>query len=162
MKRITDGSTDVGKEGLSDEVDMAAIQSVSTETLKPERIATDRPIYVTQPYLPPLEEFIPYLEKIWETKKLTNNGPFHQQFEQALSDYLGVEHVSLVANATIGLITALQTLRITGEVITTPYSFVATTHALAWNSIQPVFVDIDPITMNRDPDRIEAAITPKT
>jgi dTDP-4-amino-4,6-dideoxygalactose transaminase len=112
--------------------------------------------------LPPLEEFIPYLEQIWESRWLTNNGPFHQQFERALSDYLGVEHISLVANATIGLITALQTLRITGEVITTPYSFVATTHALAWNNIQPVFVDIDPITMNLDADRIEAAITPKT
>jgi len=127
-----------------------------------EAVINDKFITVTRPYLPPLEEFIPYLEKIWESRWLTNNGPFHQQFEQALSDYLGVEHVSLVANATIGLITALQTLRITGEVITTPYSFVATTHALAWNNIQPVFVDIDPITMNLDPDRIEAAITPKT
>ena len=112
--------------------------------------------------MPPLDEFIPYLQQIWDSRWLTNNGPFHQQFEQALSEYLGVEHLSLVANATIGLITALQTLRITGEVITTPYSFVATTHALVWNSIDPVFVDIDPLTMNMDADRIEAAITPKT
>jgi dTDP-4-amino-4,6-dideoxygalactose transaminase len=105
---------------------------------------------------------MPYLEKIWESKWLTNNGPFHQRLEQALGEYLGVEYLSLVTNATIGLITALQTLRITGEVITTPYSFVATTHALVWNSIQPVFVDIDPVTMNLDAEGIEAAITPKT
>jgi dTDP-4-amino-4,6-dideoxygalactose transaminase len=130
---------------------------------KPEEtLINDKPITVTRPYLPPLEEYIPYLEQIWESRWLTNNGPFHQQFERALGDYLGVEHLSLVANATIGLITALQTLRITGEVITTPYSFVATTHALAWNSIQPVFVDIDPDTMNLDAERIEAAITPRT
>jgi dTDP-4-amino-4,6-dideoxy-D-glucose transaminase len=121
-----------------------------------------RPITVTQPYLPPLEEFLPYLEQIWESKWLTNNGPFHQKFEEALGRYLGLEHLSLTANATIGLITALQALRITGEVITTPYSFVATTHALAWNNIQPVFVDIDPATMNLNADLIEAAITPKT
>jgi dTDP-4-amino-4,6-dideoxy-D-glucose transaminase len=127
-----------------------------------ETLVNKKPITVTRPYLPPLEEFIPYLEQIWESRWLTNNGPFHQQFERALCEYLGVEHLSLVANATIGLITALQTLRITGEVITTPYSFVATTHALVWNSIQPVFVDIDPVTMNLDAERIEAAITPQT
>jgi dTDP-4-amino-4,6-dideoxygalactose transaminase len=122
----------------------------------------NKPITVTRPYLPPLDEFIPYLQQIWDSRWLTNNGPYHQQFERALCGYLGVEHLSLVTNATIGLITALQTLRITGEVITTPYSFVATTHALAWNNIEPVFVDIDPATMNLDSDRIEAAITPKT
>ncbi|MHB1076981.1 DegT/DnrJ/EryC1/StrS family aminotransferase, partial [Thiobacillus sp.] len=99
-------------------------------------------IYVTQPYLPPLDEFIPYLEKIWESKQLTNNGPFHQQLEQALGEYLGVEHIALFTNGTIALITALQSLRITGEVITTPYSFVATSHSLLWNGIKPVFVDI--------------------
>jgi dTDP-4-amino-4,6-dideoxygalactose transaminase len=121
-----------------------------------------RPITVTQPYLPPLEEFMPFLEQIWQNKWLTNNGPFHQKFEAALGRYLGLEHLSLTTNATIGLITALQALRITGEVITTPYSFVATTHALAWNNIQPVFVDIDPATMNLNADLIEAAITPKT
>lgn len=119
-------------------------------------------IYVTQPYLPPLEEFIPYLEKIWDTKVLTNGGPFHQQLEQALCDYLGVEHIALFTNATIALITALQALRITGEVITTPYSFVATSHSLLWNGIKPVFVDIDPNTLNLDPAKIEAAITPQT
>jgi len=120
------------------------------------------PIYVTQPSLPPLEEFIPYLQQIWESKRLTNSGPFHQQFEQALCDYLGVKHLALFANGTLALVTALQTLRITGEVITTPYSFVATAHSLLWNGIKPVFVDIDPATLNLDPDRIEAAITPQT
>ena len=119
-------------------------------------------IYVTQPYLPPLDEFIPYLEKIWESKQLTNNGPFHQQLEQALGEYLGVEHIALFTNGTIALITALQSLRITGEVITTPYSFVATSHSLLWNGIKPVFVDIDRDTLNLDPARIEAAITPQT
>ena len=120
------------------------------------------PIYVTQPLLPPLEEFIPYLEQIWESKWLTNSGPFHEQFEQALCDYLGVKHLALFTNGTLALVTALQTLRITGEVITTPYSFVATAHSLLWNGIKPVFVDIDPITLNLNPDKIEAAITPQT
>jgi len=109
-----------------------------------------------------LAEFIPYLEKIWDSKWLTNNGAFHQQLEQALCDYLGVPHISLFANGTLALMTALQSLRITGEVITTPYSFVATSHALLWNGIKPVFVDIDPDTLNLDPDKIEAAITPQT
>lgn len=121
-----------------------------------------KPIYVTQPYLPPLEEFIPYLEQIWENKVLTNNGPFHRQFEAALCEYLGVKHLSLFANGTLALVTALQALRITGEVITTPYSFVATAHSLLWNGIKPVFVDIDPVTLNIDPAKIEAAITPQT
>lgn len=120
------------------------------------------PIYVTQPYLPPLEEFIPYLQKIWDNKILTNNGPFHKQLEQALCDYLGVEHLALFTNGTIALVTALQALRISGEVITTPYSFVATAHSLLWNNIKPVFVDIDPTTCNLDPDLIEEAITPQT
>ncbi|PKN68038.1 MAG: aminotransferase [Deltaproteobacteria bacterium HGW-Deltaproteobacteria-12] len=119
-------------------------------------------IYVTQPCLPPLEEFIPYLEKIWESKWLTNAGPYHQKLETALAQYLGVEHLALFANGTLALITALQTLRITGEVITTPYSFVATAHSLVWNSITPVFVDIDPVDCNIDPDKIEQAITPHT
>jgi dTDP-4-amino-4,6-dideoxygalactose transaminase len=123
---------------------------------------SSKPITVTQPYLPPLAEFLPYLEQIWQSKWLTNNGPFHQQLEQALCDYLGVEHLALFTNATIGLVTALQTLRIAGEVITTPYSFVATTHSLVWNNIQPVFVDIDPVTMNLDVTKIEAAISPRT
>lgn len=121
-----------------------------------------KPIYVTQPTLPPLNEFLPYLEKIWDNKILTNGGEFHQQLEQALCEYLGVKHLSLFTNGTIALITALQALRITGEVITTPYSFVATTHSLLWNGIKPVFVDIDPITLNLDPSKIEAAITPQT
>lgn len=119
-------------------------------------------IYVTQPYLPPLEEFIPYLEEIWRNKILTNGGPFHQQLEKALCDYLGVDHIALFTNGTIALVTALQALRITGEVITTPYSFVATSHSLLWNGIKPVFVDIDPNTLNIDPRKIEAAITPQT
>lgn len=121
-----------------------------------------KPIYVTQPALPPLEEFLPYLQQIWESKILTNGGPFHQQLEQALCDYLGVKHIALFTNGTIALVTALQALRITGEVITTPYSFVATSHSLLWNGIKPVFVDIDPLTLNLDPDKIEAAITPQT
>jgi len=121
-----------------------------------------KPIYVTQPYLPPLEEVIPYLEQIWANRQLTNGGPFHVQLEQALCDYLGVKHLSLFTNGTLALVTALQALRITGEVITTPYSFVATAHSLLWNGIKPVFVDIDPVTLNLAPDQIEAAITPQT
>lgn len=120
------------------------------------------PVYVTQPYLPPLEEFLPYLEKIWTNKILTNSGPFHQQLEQALCDYLGVEYVALFANGTFALVTALQALRVTGEVITTPYSFVATAHSLLWQSCKPVFVDIESTTLNLDSARIEAAITPHT
>jgi len=123
---------------------------------------SDKPINVTQPELPPLEEFIPYLEKIWDSKILTNGGPFHQQLEKALCNYLGVEHLALFTNGTIALVTALQALRITGEVITTPYSFVATSHSLLWNGIKPIFVDIDPGTFNLDPAKIEAAITPHT
>lgn len=119
-------------------------------------------IFVTQPLLPPLEEFIPYLKKIWDNKILTNGGPFHQQLERALCEYLGVKHIALFTNGTIALVTALQALRITGEVITTPYSFVATAHSLLWNGIRPVFVDIDPNTLNLDPVKIEAAITPQT
>lgn len=121
-----------------------------------------KPIYVTQPHLPPLEEFIPYLEKIWENKWLTNGGPFHQELEKELAEYLGVEHIALFTNGTLALVTALQALRITGEVITTPFSFVATAHSLLWNGIKPVFVDIDPETFNLDPEKIEAAITPHT
>lgn len=122
----------------------------------------DNKIFVTQPFMPPLEEFVPYLQKIWDKKILTNGGPLHQQLEQELCDYLGVEHIALFNNGTIALLTALQSLRVTGEVITTPYSFVATAHSLLWNGIKPVFVDIDPVTMNLDPAKIEAAITPHT
>jgi dTDP-4-amino-4,6-dideoxygalactose transaminase len=121
-----------------------------------------KPIYVTQPFLPPLGEYVAYLEQIWESKILTNGGPLHQQLEQALCDHLGVDHIALFTNATIALVTALQSLRVTGEVITTPYSFAATAHSLLWNGISPVFVDIDPLTLNLDPARIEAAITPQT
>jgi dTDP-4-amino-4,6-dideoxygalactose transaminase len=120
------------------------------------------PIYVTQPHLPPLEELTPLLTDIWQRRVLTNGGPFHQQLEAALCEYLGVEHISLFTNGTIALVTALQALRITGEVITTPYSFVATAHSLLWNGIKPVFVDIDRDTLNLDPRRIESAITPQT
>lgn len=120
------------------------------------------PIYVTRPSLPELEDFIPSLREIWDSKILTNGGPFHEKFEQQLCEYLGVKQIALFANATIGLVTALQALRITGEVITTPYSFVATAHSLLWNGIKPVFVDIDPHTLNLDPSKIEAAITPQT
>src|SRR3954449_11485214 len=123
---------------------------------------TDPEIFVTQPYLPPLAEFMPYLEQIWANKILTNAGPFHSELESALCRHLGVEHLALVTNATIGLVTALQALRVTGEVITTPYSFVATAHSLLWNGIKPVFVDVDSKSLNLDPARIEAAITPQT
>ena len=119
-------------------------------------------ITVTSPLLPNLDEFNEYLKKIWDSKWITNNGQFHQQLEKALAEYLGVPFVSLFTNGTLPLITALQALRITGEVITTPYSFVATAHALWWNGIKPVFVDIDPNTGCMDPERIEAAITPRT
>jgi dTDP-4-amino-4,6-dideoxygalactose transaminase len=119
-------------------------------------------ITVTKPYLPPLEDFIPYLEQIWRNGQLTNNGPFHRQLEQELADYLHVRHISLFANATLALMTALQALRITGEVITTPYSFVATTHSLWWNNIKPVFVDVESDYCNLDPEKIEAMITPST
>lgn len=122
----------------------------------------NKKIFVTQPALPPLEEFIPYLEKIWNNKWLTNNGPFHQQLEKEMADYLGVKYISLFSNGTLALITALQALRITGEVITTPFSFVATTHSLWWNNIKPVFIDIEPEHFNLDPSKIEAAITPQT
>lgn len=119
-------------------------------------------ITVTQPCLPPLDEFLPYLQQIWENKWLTNNGPLHQQLEQELAEYLGVKYISLFSNGTLALISALQALNIHGEVITTPFSFVATTHSLWWNKITPVFVDIEPEYLNLDPAKIEAAITPRT
>lgn len=122
----------------------------------------NKSITVTSPLLPNLDEFNELLKQIWESKWITNNGHFHQQLETALKKYLGVPQVSLFTNGTLPLLTALQALRITGEVITTPYSFVATTHSIWWAGCKPVFVDIDPRTGNLDPDKIEAAITPKT
>lgn len=122
----------------------------------------DPQITVTSPLLPDLEEYTSLLREIWDSKWITNNGSFHQQLERELADYLKVPYISLFTNGTLPLITSLQAMRITGEVITTPYSFVATTHALWWNGIKPVFVDIDPATCNLDPTKIEAAITPKT
>ncbi len=122
----------------------------------------DKSITVTSPLLPSLEEFFPYLQDIWERKWLTNNGYYHQELEKALCEYLRVPYISLFTNGTLPLITALQALRINGEVITTPFSFVATTHSVWWNGIKPVFVDINPQTCNIDPEKIEAAITPKT
>lgn len=119
-------------------------------------------ITVTSPLLPPLEEFQQIIADIYASKWITNNGDFHQKLEKALAEHLKVPYISLFTNGTLPLLTALQALRITGEVITTPYSFVATTHSLWWNGIKPVFVDIDPTTGNIDPDMIESAITPKT
>ena len=119
-------------------------------------------ITVTSPLLPNLDEFHEMLNQIWDSKWITNNGSFHKQLEKALAEYLKVPYVSLFTNGTLPLITALQALHITGEVITTPYSFVATTHALWWNGIKPVFVDIDPSTGNIDPEKIESAITSRT
>ena len=121
-----------------------------------------RTITVTSPLLPNLGEFNDLLKEIWESKWITNNGSFHQRLEEAICEYLKVPFVSLFTNGTLPLLTALQALNISGEVITTPYSFVATTHSIWWNGCQPVFVDIDPTTGNMDPDRIEAAITPRT
>ncbi len=122
----------------------------------------NKPITVTQPFMPPMEEFMPYLEQIWENKWLTNNGPLQRQLEEELADYLGVKYISLFANGTLALMSALQALNIKGEVITTPFSFVATTHSLWWNKNTPVFVDVDPVYGNLDPAKIEAAITDKT
>ena len=122
----------------------------------------NKQITVTSPLLPNLDEFHEFLKEIWDSKWITNNGSFHQQLEKALAEYLKVPYISLFTNGTLPLITALQALRISGEVITTPYSFVATTHALWWNGIKPVFVDIERETGNIDPTKIEAAITPKT
>lgn len=119
-------------------------------------------ITVTSPLLPNLEEFQALLKEIWDSKWITNNGSFHQQLEKELAKYLKVPYLSLFTNGTLPLITALQALRITGEVITTPYSFVATTHSLWWNGIKPVFVDVDPSNCGIAPEKIEAAITPKT
>lgn len=137
--------------------ELVFIEPVNIKSLK-----KDNEIYVTRPSLPPLEDFIPYLEDIWKSRVLTNNGKYHQQFEIELAKFLGVPYISLFSNGTLALLNALQTLRISGEVITTPYSFVATTHALYWNGIKPVFVDIDPVYCNLDPNKIEAAITSKT
>ena len=122
----------------------------------------EKQITVTSPLMPDLEELNQYLQDIWQRKWITNNGHYHKELEKALCEYLDVPYVSLFTNGTLPLITALQALRITGEVITTPYSFVATTHSLWWNGIKPVFVDIDSKTGNLDPDKIEAAITPRT
>ena len=123
---------------------------------------SEKTITVTSPLLPDIEEFHILLQEIWDSKWITNNGAFHKRPEVALAEYLKVPFVSLFTNGTLPLLTALQTLRITGEVITTPFSFVATTHSIWWNNCKPVFVDIDPATGNIDPDKIEAAITPKT
>ena len=122
----------------------------------------DKPIFVTQPFLPPLNEYIEYVEKIWKSKLLTNNGLFHQELELALCKYLGVKYISLFTNGTLALITALQALNISGEVITTPFSFVASTHCLHWNRIKPVFCDIEGEYFNLDPEKIERLITPET
>lgn len=123
----------------------------------------NKPIYVTQPVLPELKDFIPYLEQIWNNKILTNCGPLHQQLEQELCEYLGVKHISLFNNGTIALVTALQALGLKeGEVITTPYTFVATAHSIVWNNLTPVFVDIDLTSSNIDPEKVEQAITEKT
>lgn len=123
---------------------------------------SNQQITVTSPLLPSIDDFYDLLKQVWDSKWITNNGTFHQKLECALAEYLKVPYVSLFTNGTLPLLTALQALRVTGEVITTPYSFVATTHSIWWNGCKPVFVDIDPKTGNMDPDKIEAAITPKT
>jgi dTDP-4-amino-4,6-dideoxygalactose transaminase len=123
---------------------------------------SSKQITVTSPLLPSLDDFIPMLRDIWDRKWLTNNGHYHKELEKALAEYLGVKYISLFTNGTLPLITALQAMRISGEVITTPYSFVATTHSIWWNGLKPVFVDIEEETGNIDPEKIEAAITPHT
>lgn len=120
------------------------------------------PIYVTKPFLPPFREFVKEAARIWDTNILTNNGPLHQELEQKLADYLGVPYVVLFNNGTIALQAAIQCMRLSGEVITTPYSFVATAHSIHWNNLKPVFVDIDPVSCNIDPNKIIEAITPQT
>ena len=126
------------------------------------RPSLPNPINVTKPELPDLEKFLPYLEKIWDNRILTNNGPFHQILEQQLCEYLGVNFISLFSSGTMALMAAAKVLGLSGEVITTPYSFVATSHALKWLGIKPVFVDIDPHTLNIDPSRIADVISPQT
>jgi len=125
-------------------------------------MSEQKTITVTSPLLPDLKEFEKYLEDIWNRKWLTNNGYYHQELEKVLAEYLGVPYLSLFTNGTLPLITALQAMRITGEVITTPYSFTATTHSIWWNNLKPVFVDVEEETGNIDPEKIEAAITPQT
>lgn len=120
------------------------------------------PIHVTRPDLPPLDDFVACIEEIWASKILTNGGPFHERLEEALCDHLGVKHIALFANGTMALMVALRALELSGEVITTPFSFVATANALRWNGLTPVFVDIDPVTLNLDAAKIEAAISPET
>lgn len=119
-------------------------------------------IYVTRPSMPPLGEFVEYLEQIWDNRWLTNNGEFHRRLEAELAEYLGVKYISLFSNGTLALLVSIQALRIGGEVITTPYSFVATSHALQWNEITPIFCDIDPETLNISPEKIEFLITKNT
>ena len=137
-------------------------EPVSLTCLDDTETAKDEPVFVTRPFLPPFEEFEPLLRRIWQTRILTNGGPFHEELEARLRAHLGVPQVALFNNATTALIVALRALGLSGEVITTPYSFVATSHALLWSGLTPVFVDIDPRTLNLDPARIEAAITPRT
>lgn len=127
-----------------------------------ENVLANKMVYVTQPSLPPLDDFMESLKEIWESKILTNNGPFHQQFEKQLTEHLGVNQISVFSNGTLALITALQCLGIKGEVITTPYTFVATVNALHWNGITPVFCDVDPVYGNIDVAKIESLITPQT
>jgi len=119
-------------------------------------------IFITKPFLPPLDEYIKYLEKIWSSNQLTNNGPFHQQFETELANYLGVKYVSLFNNATTALLVTIKALDLTGEVITTPYSFVATAHSILWNGLTSVFVDTDSYAGNLNPENVEEAINDKT
>lgn len=125
-------------------------------------MTNNKKIRVGKPFLPPLSELIPYMEKIWKSRQITNMGPFHDQFERVLKDFLGVNHISLVVNGTVGLMLAVKALDIKGEVITTPFSFVATSHVLQWENIKPVFVDIEPDYLNIDPEKIRAGITKNT
>ena len=141
---------------------MENILSRLTSKITEKSIPFDEPIYITRPILPPLEEMTEKLKKIWVTRWLTNNGPQHAALEDALRSKLGVSYLSLFNNGTIALVVACQSLRLSGEVITTPFTFPATPHVLAWNNIGPIFCDIDPVTMNIDVNKIESLITPHT
>lgn len=125
-------------------------------------LSLKKPVFVTEPHLPSFDGFVSALEQVWQSKRLTNGGPFHERLEREISEYLGVEHVCLFANGTLALIAALKSLGLEGEVITTPFSFAATTNAIRWAGLDPVFVDVEPETLNLDPERIDAAITDRT
>lgn len=157
MKRIGEIMALINRDMRAHHGNVISSEEDSLEIPKQEKL-----ILVTRSSLPPLDEYIPLLEQIWQNRQLTNSGVFHQQLERRLSDYLGVPALSLFSSCTAALMAAIKILGLQGEVITTPYTFAATAHALMWCNLKPVFVDIDPVTANIDPAAIEKAITPRT